>query len=226
MTITLRGNKTSALDTAEFDANFTTLGLTHGMTTSNVAITTNTATASTGNFTTINSTTINTTTINGSDLDVSKIIINATETGTDARLQANTGQYDGVRFMRTGQITANARSSCLIVTEFTDQGHTAGQGTGYWTRIKTTDKESHGGAVMTMFESVTDSDNWTAKLELRPVKSTAGSEDYSTSVMTVSQDKVEIKNTSAVYIQNLPTSDPLSAGQLWNNSGVLSVSAG
>ena len=31
MTITLRGNKGSALDANEFDANFTTLGLTDGM---------------------------------------------------------------------------------------------------------------------------------------------------------------------------------------------------
>lgn len=160
------------------------------------------------------------------DLDVSKIIINATESGTDPRLQAQGGQYDSMRFMRTGQTGASARSTGLFVTEFTDAGHTVGQGTGYWTRIKTTDKESHAGAVLTTFESVTDSNNWTAKLEFRPVKSTSGTEDFGTTVFSVSQDKVEIGNTSAVYIQNLPTSDPTSAGQLWNDGGTLKVSAG
>lgn len=33
-------------------------------------------------------------------------------------------------------------------------------------------------------------------------------------------------NGTVVILDNLPTSDPLNAGQLWNNSGVLTVSAG
>lgn len=160
------------------------------------------------------------------NLDVSKIIINTTESGSEPRFQAEFGEYDSIRFMREGQTGTNARSASLFVTEYTDAGHTAGQGTGYWTRIKTTDKESHAGAVLSAFESVTDSNNWTAQLQFKPVKSTAGSEDFNTIVFSVSQDKVEINNTSAVYIQNLPTSDPTSAGQLWNDSGTLKVSAG
>lgn len=160
------------------------------------------------------------------NLDVSKIIINATQGGGDPRLQAQGNQYDSVRFMRTGQTGSLARTTSLFVTEFTDAGHTVGQGTGYWTRIKTTDKESHTGAVVSAFETVTDSNNWTAQLQFRPVKSTSGTEDFGTTVLSVSQDKVEIQNTSAVYIQNLPTSDPTSAGQLWNDGGTLKVSAG
>lgn len=134
------------------------------------------------------------------NLDVSKIIINATESGSDPRLQAQGVQYDSVRFMRTGQTGATAKSTGLFVTEYTDAGHTAGQGTGYWTRIKTTDKESHGGAVITAFESVTDSNNWTAALEFRPVKSTSGTEDFNTTVLSVSQDKVVFKDTDRVEI--------------------------
>jgi len=31
---------------------------------------------------------------------------------------------------------------------------------------------------------------------------------------------------TVIIMDNLPTSDPLNAGQLWNNAGVLTVSAG
>lgn len=32
--------------------------------------------------------------------------------------------------------------------------------------------------------------------------------------------------TNAVFLSDLPTADPLVAGQLWNNSGVVTQSAG
>ena len=54
MTITLRGNKGSSLTTSEFDGNLTTLGLTHGMTSSNVAIGVDTITSNTADLTTVN----------------------------------------------------------------------------------------------------------------------------------------------------------------------------
>mgnify|MGYP000188651370 CR=1 FL=1 len=176
MTIITRASKGSALTHVELDGNFTDLD---GRVT--------TLQTDVASLPDVTDGTVN--------LDVSKIIINATESGTDPRIQSQGSQYDSVRFMRAGQTGASARSTGLFVTEYTDAGHTAGQGTGYWTRIKTTDKESHGGAVLTTFESVTDSNNWTATLEFRPVKSTGGSEDFNTSVLTVSQDKVEVKNT-------------------------------
>lgn len=136
------------------------------------------------------------------ELDVSKMIINASATvGSDPRFQVEGTQYNSIRFMRTGQSGAGAFTTGLFVTEYTDAGHTVGQGTGYWTRIKTTDKESHTGAVVTSFEDVTDSDNWTAQLQFRPVKSTSGTEDYGTSVLTVSQDKVVFQNTGRVELQ-------------------------
>jgi hypothetical protein len=71
MAITLRGNKGSALTYGELDANYTTLGLTHGMTTSNVAISVDTVTATTANLTTINATS---TTIDD-DIDIGDILM-------------------------------------------------------------------------------------------------------------------------------------------------------
>jgi hypothetical protein len=35
-----------------------------------------------------------------------------------------------------------------------------------------------------------------------------------------------LSTTGVVILSGLPTSDPSNAGQLWNNSGVLTVSAG
>ena len=35
-----------------------------------------------------------------------------------------------------------------------------------------------------------------------------------------------LSTTGVVILSGLPTSDPTNAGQLWNNSGVLTVSAG
>ena len=39
-------------------------------------------------------------------------------------------------------------------------------------------------------------------------------------------DNFEIKNFDIKNMSNLPTSDPTNAGQLWNDSGTLKVSAG
>ena len=86
MTVTLRTNKSSALSFGELDGNFTTLGLTHGMTTSNVAVAVNTVTATTGTITTANNTTTNTT-----DIDVSgRILVNET---TSAQTTARNSHF-------------------------------------------------------------------------------------------------------------------------------------
>jgi hypothetical protein len=182
MAIITRAGKGSALSHGELDGNFTDLD---------------------GRVTTLQTdvAAIPHVTDGTANLDVSKIIVNATESGTEPRIQSQGAQYDSVRFMRTGQQGTIPRTTGLFVTEYTDAGHTVGQGTGYWTRIKTNDKESHGGAVITSFESVTDSNNWTATLEFRPVKSNGGSEDVGTSVLTVSQDKVVFKNTGLVELE-------------------------
>lgn len=196
MAVTTRAGKGSALSHNELDANFTILGLAHGDT--------------------------------SADLDVSSVIVNATASGAEARIQSESGQYDGHRFVRSGQTGATGKTGCLIVSEFTDAGYTVGQGTGYWTRIKTTDGEEHAGAVVSAFESVTDTSNFSTALRFIPVKKTAGTyqSGFQDAVLTVSYDKLVIDHTDAVYIQNLPTSDPASAGQLWNDAGTLKVSAG
>jgi len=47
-----------------------------------------------------------------------------------------------------------------------------------------------------------------------------------TGAVTGNVTAVTITATGAVIFSGLPTSDPSVAGQLWNNSGVLNVSAG
>lgn len=55
-----------------------------------------------------------------------------------------------------------------------------------------------------------------------PVVSTNGF----TGAVTGNVTAVTVTATGAVIFSGLPTSDPSVAGQLWNNSGVLTVSAG
>ena len=55
-----------------------------------------------------------------------------------------------------------------------------------------------------------------------PVVSTNGF----TGTVTGAVDATTITASSTVILSNLPTSDPSVAGQLWSNSGVLTVSAG
>lgn len=202
MTITTRAGKGSALTHTELDGNFTDLN---------------------GRVTTIEGGSASLSDGTGS-LNISKAIINATETLDDPRLVTRSTAYDGVQFERvvTG---VGTRTTYVCLTEFTDNGHTTNQGTGIWSRIKTTDGLAEIGGIYNKFETVTDSSNYTGSVEFVPNKVTAGSNSYS-SVLTLSQDKVVIQNTGAVYIQNLPTTDPTSAGQLWNDSGTLKVSAG
>ena len=47
-----------------------------------------------------------------------------------------------------------------------------------------------------------------------------------TGAVTGNVTAVTVTATGAVIFSGLPTSDPTVAGQLWNNSGVLNVSAG
>lgn len=45
-------------------------------------------------------------------------------------------------------------------------------------------------------------------------------------LMTNNTTGVRVTGSGKVYLENLPTADPVSAGQLWNDSGTLKVSAG
>lgn len=157
------------------------------------------------------------------NLNVAKVIINATETATDPRLVTSSSAYDGVQFERTSG-SDGIRTTYVCMTDFTSSNITQGQGTGLWSRIKTTNGMVEAGGIYNKLESVTDSSNYTASVDFVATKKTAGVNDYFVP-LTVSKDKVHV-DSGAVYIQQLPTSDPTSANQLWNDNGTLKVSAG
>lgn len=181
MTITLRGNKGSALDANEFDANFTTLGLTDGMSnaSANVAVSVDTLT----------STTINATTLNISDLDISSLIV-------------ENDSFDQVLFKRTNQTGLGGKIIGIFQTEFSD-ALTAGQGTGFWTRITGSDGQIDGGSVVAMVKNYTDSNNWKSQLLFTPVSNASGTASYA-SVLDVSHDKFEVENTDAIELNSIP----------------------
>ena len=59
-----------------------------------------------------------------------------------------------------------------------------------------------------------------------PVRSENGFQTVSKNVDTGAITVTATINGGTIILPNLPTSDPAVAGQLWNNSGVLTVSAG
>lgn len=59
-----------------------------------------------------------------------------------------------------------------------------------------------------------------------PVKSNNGFEGNVTGNVTGAVDATTLSASGVVTLSGLPTSDPTVAGQLWNNAGVLTVSAG
>ena len=59
-----------------------------------------------------------------------------------------------------------------------------------------------------------------------PVRSQNGFQTVSVNATTGAVTVTATVNGGTVILPNLPTSDPLVVGQLWNNSGVLTVSAG
>lgn len=59
------------------------------------------------------------------------------------------------------------------------------------------------------------------------IKPYAGQTVPSIKVLDINDDTfLEVKADGSVLMENLPTSDPEVAGQLWSNSNVLTVSAG
>ena len=59
-----------------------------------------------------------------------------------------------------------------------------------------------------------------------PVRSEGGFQTITKNATTGAITVTAIINGGTIILPNLPTSDPLVAGQLWNNAGVLTVSAG
>ena len=58
------------------------------------------------------------------------------------------------------------------------------------------------------------------------VGAVAGAVTGAVAATTLSASGAVSLTNAVISIPNLPTADPLVAGQLWNNSGVLTVSAG
>ena len=119
------------------------------------------------------------------------LINKSTVNGIDPILQAEGTQYDSINFFRTGQTGTAARTSALYKTEYTDAGHAAGQGTGYWTQIETTDGIAHAGAVLSRFDNVTDANNYTSSLNFQPVTNNGGSLSFDTA-FKVAHDNVTV----------------------------------
>lgn len=59
-----------------------------------------------------------------------------------------------------------------------------------------------------------------------PVRSNKGFEGNVTGNVAGAVDATTLSASGVVTLSGLPTSDPTVAGQLWNNAGVLTVSAG
>ena len=59
-----------------------------------------------------------------------------------------------------------------------------------------------------------------------PVRSENGFQTITKNATTGEVTVTATINGGAIILPNLPTSDPLVAGQLWNDAGILTVSAG
>lgn len=201
MAITLRGNKGSALSYGELDGNFTTLGLAHGMTTSNVAVSVNTATATTGNLTTINSTTVNAT-----DVDVSdSILINTSSTEDRPLIVEAKDTLDSVdnvaKFVRHSD-DAGSKSALVAHSEFSIAA-AAGMGTGIWNQFSATDTTSNKNlsGMQAELKTWTDEDNYTSMFSIYTFDRVSASTSFEP-VIQVAQDEVKFTNTDQVTIDS------------------------
>ena len=187
MTITLRTNKEAALSFGELDANFTTLGLTHGMTTSNVAVGVNTVTATTGTITTNNVTTLNV-----ADVDVSsKIIINETLGNyPNAKFVCSSPAYDSNLVIRTsGAVAGNI---ALTYQREHDGNAEAGIGVGFFSQFKATDVTTAQflGRVEHNINNFTDNDDYDTKFRISTYTNVAGTQTEVFPI-TIEHDNIE-----------------------------------
>ena len=187
MTITLRTNKDAALSFGELDANFTTLGLTHGMTTSNVAVGVNTVTATTGTITTNNVTTLNV-----ADVDVSsKIVINETLGDyPNAKFVCSSPAYDSNLVIRTsGAVAGNI---ALTYQREHDGNAEAGIGVGFFSQFKATDVTTAQflGRVEHNINNFTDNDDYDTKFRISTYTNVAGTQTEVFPI-TIEHDNIE-----------------------------------
>jgi hypothetical protein len=118
------------------------------------------------------------------------LINKSTALGLDPKLQVEGTQYDSFNVMRTGKTGSSPYSTALYLTEYTDAGHTPGQGTGYWTQVKTNDGTANTGAVISKFDTVTDVDNYKSRLDFQPVTNNGGSLSFATAFSSSHDENV------------------------------------
>lgn len=142
------------------------------------------------------------------DLDISSLIV-------------ENDNFDQVTFKRTSQTGLGGKIIGIFQTEFSD-ALTAGQGTGFWTRISGSDGQIDGGSVIAMVKDYTDSNNWESQLLFTPVTKASGTPSYA-SVLDVSHDKFEVENTDAIELNSIPLSGlklkPTAYADLPSNTG-------
>ena len=201
MTITLRTNKDAALSFGELDANFTTLGLTHGMTTSNVAVGVNTVTATTGTITTNNVTTLNV-----ADVDVSsKIVINETLGDyPNAKFVCSSPAYDSNLVIRTsGAVAGNI---ALTYQREHDGNAEAGIGVGFFSQFKASDVSTAQflGRVEHNINDFTDNNDYNTKLRISTYTNVAGTQ---TEVFPIAIEHDNIEANAPVQLKSLSNTD-------------------
>lgn len=215
MAITTRAGKGSALTHAELDGNFTDLDT--RLTTAEGEINTLEAGAAslfdgTGN------------------LDVSSIIINSSLTETRPLIAESDGDnINSVsKLIRQGTSTG-AKSALVAHTEFSVAG-ASGMGTGIWNTVNATDMSApiNVSGMQAEVKAYTDENNYTSEFAIYTYDKSGGAVSFGKK-LSVAEDEVRVSTNGVVVIENLPTSDPVNAGQLWNdvaNGGILKVSAG
>lgn len=217
--ITLRGNKQSALTFAELDENFTTLGLTDGMSNAsgNVAVSVDTLT----------STTVNATTLNISNLDVSKLIIDTPTSGGEGpapTLQSYGDNFDSNLFARIvgSSYTSPAAISLYLRTDYHQNNHVGevGQSCGLFGDIKVDDgagnvETIYGGRYQWAIKSWTDNDNWETAADITVYEKNAGTLSI-TNAFSVDKEKITapaMKMSPTAYA-DLPSNPDASANGL------------
>ena len=224
MTVTLRTNKGSALSFGELDGNFTTLGLTNGMTTSNVAVAVNTVTATTGTITTNTVTTLNVT-----DVDVSnKIIINETPSNYANAMFVSSGPaFDSNLIIRTSDAVAG-NIALTYQREHTGNA-AAGIGVGFFSQFKATDVTTAQflGRVEHNINDFTDNNDYNTKLRISTYTNVAGTQ---TEIFPIAIEHDNIEANAPVQLKSLTTTEAnnltnLKNGQLIYNTNLNKVQA-
>lgn len=210
--ITLRSNKQLPLSYGELDANFTTLGLSHGMDTAanNVAISVDTITATTGNFTTVNSATINETDINVTN----KIEVNIPAGNQVSNSVFHSSGPDFTSNILERYVTNEADAdkglvSAWLHTDFSDlsaENNTIsnGKGAGFWTQLSVDDGNGskapplYTGGIQFKTREVTDLNNYETHCSIHTYHRENGGGQIASDMLTIGKSETKFENTDRV----------------------------